>query len=218
MLTVENIISYHNDNPDVKLAIYTDKLSDLDILERTDATIIKASSLYESNSIKHINILDISFNGDIDDTIHRKAVLISDIINYQIRPNILLKSQEQIIEGVLKQLYGICKAYLDRNDMEKMYEISPTFKDIESRLSVYKVGSDGYALNEIMHNIGLFDKELCCRTNIDLNNNLICFLANEGLMENIVWQIIFNDVVHNLRLEFPKDDIIAKTFIGGKTK
>ena len=66
MLTINDIVSYHIDNPDVKLAIYTDKISDLDILSKTNSTIIKASSIYEKNSIKHINILDISYNEDIE--------------------------------------------------------------------------------------------------------------------------------------------------------
>lgn len=218
MLTINDIVSYHIDNPDVKLAVYTDKISDLDILSKTNSTIIKASSIYEKNSIKHINILDISYNDDIELTISKKAKLLSDIINFCIRPSTLLKSQEQIIEGVLKQLYGICKSYLDRNNKEKAYEISPTLKDVESRLSVYKVGTDGYALKDIMKQIGLFDKELCYQTNIDTNNNLICFIADEGMYENVIWQLIFMDFVYNLRLNNPKYDIISKTFINGKTK
>ena len=52
MLTINDIVSYHIDNPNVKLAIYTDKISDLDILSKTNSTIIKASSIYEKNSIK----------------------------------------------------------------------------------------------------------------------------------------------------------------------
>lgn len=171
MLTINDIVSYHIDNPDVKLAIYTDKISDLDILSKTNSTIIKASSIYEKNSIKHINILDISYNENIELTISKKA-----------------------------------------------YEISPTLKDVESRLSVYKVGTDGYALKDIMKQIGLFDKELCYQTNIDTNNNLICFIADEEMYENVIWQLIFMDFVYNLRLNNPKYDIISKTFINGKTK